>query len=235
MRLGGQRLDLLLYVQALLVYARNLGVLFPPLIAAAIGVGLDYVSGPLFAAIGGAGASLFHFIALVIEGFAFAVAVIFADDAWRHGRGRLSAAWNASRRKAGEIVIAVIGFLFLTYVAGLIGALAGPIGSYVLTALAVWAFIYAIPAAAIGGVPSGGTFSASLQAARRHPLATAILAIVCVVVWWGLTQYALNAVAVYMSLPAYYAAQLLLTAIALGYIALVTARQYTDLAFRPYW
>jgi hypothetical protein len=235
MRLGGQRLDLLFYLQALLLYARNLGVLFAPLIAAAIGAVLDYGSGPLFAAIGGAGASLFHFITLVIEGFGFAISVIFADDAWRHGRGSLSSAWNGSRRKAGEIIIAVIGFLFLTYVAGLIGSLAGPIGSYVLTALAVWAFIYAIPAAAIGGVPSGGAFSASLRAARRHPVATALLTIVCALVWWGLTQYALNAVAVYMSLPAYYAAQLLLTAIALGYIALVTARQYADLAFRSYW
>jgi len=27
----------------------------------------------------------------------------------------------------------------------------------------------------------------------------------------------------------------LLTAIALGYIALVVAKQYSDLAFRPYW
>ena len=231
----GQRLDLLLYAAALPVYARNLGVILAPLVAAAIGVGFDYLSGPLFAAVGGAGGGLFAFITRVVEGFAFAIAVIFADDAWRHGRGNVRAAWNQARRRAGDIIIAVIGFLFLTYVAGLVGSIVGLIGSYVLTALAVWAFLYAIPAAAIGGVPAGGAFSTSLQTARRNPLATALLAIVSVVVWLGLTQYALGALALYMNPAAYFAALVLLTAIAIGYIALIVAKQYADLAFRSYW
>lgn len=235
MRPGGTRLDAAMYAQALPVYARNLGVLLPPLVAAVIGVGLDYLSGPLFAAVGGAGASLFTFITLLIEGFAFAVAIIFADDAWRHGRANLGTAWAQARRRAGDIIISVMGFLFLTYVAGLIGGILGPIFSYVLTAVAVWAFIYAIAAAAIGGVPAGGAFSVSLQTARRYPLATAVLAIVSVVVWIGLTEYALRAVTPYLSLPAYYAAQVLFAAIALGYIALVLAKQYADLGIRGYW
>jgi hypothetical protein len=237
MRLGGQRIDLLMYLQALPVYARNLGVLLAPLVAAAIGVGLDYLSGPTFAAVGGAGGGLFGFITRVIEGYALAVAVIFADDAWRHGRASLSSAWDQARRRAGNIILAVIGFLFLTYVAGLIGGtIFGGIGAEILTALAAWAFLYAIPAAAIGGVPAGGAFSVSLQTARRNPLATALLAIVSVIVWSGLTFYAFNALAPYMtSLAGYYAAQVLLTAIALGYIALVLAKQYADFAFRSYW
>ncbi len=226
--------DAALYFRALPLYVFNLGVLLPPLVAAAIGVGLDFAGGSAFAAVGGGGASILGFITRVIEGFAFAVAVIFADDAWRHGRANLGAAWDQARRKARDIIITVIGFLFLTYVAGLIGSIAGPIGAYVLTALAVWAFIYAIPAAAVGGVPSGGAFSVSLQAARRYPLATAVLAIVSVVVWWGLTQFAFNALSLYLNPAAYYAAFVLLTAIALGYIALIVARQYADFAFRPY-
>jgi len=230
----GQRLDLLLYAAALPVYARNLGVSLAPLVAAAIGIGLDYLSGPLFAAVGGAGGGLFAFVTRVVEGFAFAIAVIFADDAWRHGRGNVRAAWNQARRRAGDIIIAVIGFLFLTYVAGLVGSIVGLIGSYVLTALAVWAFLYAIPAAAIGGVPAGGAFSTSLQTARRNPLATALLAIVSVVVWLGLTQYALGALALYMNPAAYFAALVLLTAIAIGYVALIVAKQYADFAFRSY-
>lgn len=234
MRSGGQRIDPAIYLHALPVYARNLAVLLPPLVAAIIGVGLDFLSGPLFAAVGGAGGSIFHFITLLIEGYAFAVSVIFADDAWRHGRGNLRSAWDQARRKAGEIIISVMGFLFLTYVAGLVGGIAGAIGSYVLTALAVWAFIYAIPAAAMGGIPAGGAFSVSLQTARRHPLATAVLAIISVIVWWGLTQYALFAVAVFLNAPGFYAAQVLLAALALGYIALVLARQYADFAFRGY-
>ncbi len=230
-----QRLDFLLYFQALPVYARNLGVILAPLAAAAIGVGLDYLAGVLFAAIGGGGAGIFVLITRVIEGYAFAIAVIFADDAWRHGRAKLSDAWEHARRRAGDIFITVLGFLFLTYVAGLVGSILGPIGSYVLTALAVWAFLYAIPAAAIGGIAAGSAFSASLQAAKRNPLATVLIAIVSVVVWLGLTQYALGALAQYLNVPAFYAAQVLLTAIAIGYIALIVAKQYIDFAFRPRW
>lgn len=231
MRLGGQRLDLAFYLQALPLYARNLAVLLPPLIAAGIGVGLRYLSGPLFEGVGGAGYPIIAFIINVVYGFGFGVSVILADDAWRHGRGNIRAAWEQARRKAGEILIAVIGFYFLIYIAGLIGSIGGAILSEALSALAVWAFIYAIAAAAIGGVPSGAAFSASLQGARRHPLATAILAIVCLVVWYGLAVYAPAAVGPYVG-PGYDAASVLLSALALGYIALVIARQYADLAFR---
>lgn len=234
MRLGGQRLDLALYVQALPLYARNLGVLLPPLIAAAIGVGLRYASGPLFAPVAGAGYPIVAFIINVVYGFAFAVSVIFADDAWRQGHGNLGAAWDRARRKAGDIIITVIGFYFLIYVASLIGSIGGPILAEALQALAVWAFIYAIAASAMGGVPGGGAFSASIQAARRHPLATAILTIVCLVVWFGLAIYAPAAIGPYVGAAGYDAASVLLVSLALGYIAIVIARQYSDFAFR-FW
>ncbi len=234
MRLGGQRLDLALYFQALPLYARNLGVLLPPLVAAVIGIGLDYASGPLFSGVGGAGAGLIAFIVQILYGYAFGVSSIFADDAWRHGRGNLRSAWDQAGRRAGNIIISVIGFYFLLYVARLVGAIGGPILAEALSALAVWAFIYAIPAAAIGGVPSGASFSASLQAARRHPLATAILVIVSLVVWYGLALYAPAAIGPYVAVAGFEATRALLTAIALGYIALVVTRQYADFAFR-FW
>jgi hypothetical protein len=233
MRRSGQTPGWKFYFEAVPLYARNLGVIFFPLVAAAIGVGLTYVEGPLLNPIGGAGGGLIGFIMQVVYGFAFGVAVIFADDAWRHGRANLRAAWETARRKAGDILLAVIGFLFLTFVAGMIGGVLGPFGSLALTVVTVWAFIYAIPAAAIGGMPAGAVFSASLQAARRHPIATAVLAVVSYGVWIGLTQYALAAVGAYLG-AGYDVAQLLLTAVALGYIALIVTRQYADFAFR-FW
>jgi hypothetical protein len=226
-------LDWKMYFEALPLYARNLGVLLFPLIAAGIGLGLTYAEGPLFNPIGGAGDPIIGFIIQVIYGYGFALAVIFADDAWRHGRGNLRGTWDQARSKAGSIIIAIIGFLFLIYVAGLIGNIFGPILSLALTVLAVWAFIYTIPAAAVGGIPGGAALSASLQAARRHPLATAILTIVSYGVYRALTDFALNAIGGYMGVG-YDAAQVLLTAIAIGYIALIIARQYADLAFR-FW
>ncbi len=229
-----RKVDLAMYAQALPLYARNLGVLFPPLIVALIAIGLDDFRQWLFSAINGNDGGLINLLVKVMLGFAFGISVIFADDAWRHGRASLPSAWADGRRKAGNILIAVIGFLFLTWIATYIGAISG--NGYVaqaLGALAVWAFIYSIPAAAIGGTPGGAALSASLQSARRQPLATAILVIISLIVWVGLTQYAVqwlpfneigNQIAV-----------ALLTAIALGYIALVVSKQYSDVAFRPYW
>ncbi|HEV2261148.1 MAG TPA: hypothetical protein VGR69_02525 [Candidatus Rubrimentiphilum sp.] len=225
--------DPAMYVQALPLYARNLGVLLPPLVAALISVGLGYFSAWFFAASGGAGTPFISLIATIIYGFAFAVSVIFADDAWRHGRASLGAAWNSAQRKAGNILVAVIGFLFLTWVARIIGGVGGPTLSLAIGALAVWAFIYAIPAAAIGGIPGGASLSASLQGARRHPLATAVLVIVCIVVWIGINNYAVA----YLPFRdgAYDVAEVILKALALGYVALVIAKQYNELAFRAFW
>ena len=228
------KVDLAMYVQALPLYARNLGMLFPPLVVALIAIGLMYAGGWFFAAVGGAGSGLVFLLINVMYGFAFGISLIFADDAWRHGRASLPSAWNDSRRKAGNIFIAVIGFFFLIWIARYIGAMSG--SNYValaLGALALWAFIYAIPAAAIGGTPGGASLSASLQAARRQPLATAILVVICLIVWIGLNSYVVQWLP--FSEIGDEIASALLTAIALGYIALVVAKQYSDLAFRPYW
>ncbi len=226
-------LDWKMYFEALPLYARNLGVLLFPLIAAAIGLGIDYLGQWLSAPMGFGIMGIFTYIALVIEGYGCALAIIFADQAWRTGRGSLRNAWDQGARRAGDIFLAIIGFYFLIYVAGLIGGIGGPVISLVLTVVAVWAFIFSVPAAAIGGIPAGGVFSASLQAARRHPVATAVLAIVSYGVWVALTRYALAAIGGYMG-AGYDAASVLLAAIALGYIALILARQYADLAFR-FW
>jgi len=227
-------LDLAMYVRALPLYARNLGVLFPPLVASLIAVALNYFAGWFFEAMGGAGGGIINLLISVMYGFAFGISLIFADDAWRHERANLASAWNDGKRKAGNILIGVIGFFFLVWVARLIGGMSG--SAYValaLAALAIWAFVYTIPAAAIGGTPGNAALSASLQGARRQPLATAILVIVSLAVWIGLTYYAQQYLP-FNDIGDQIAAAIL-QALALGYIALVVARQYGDLAFRPYW
>ncbi len=229
-----RRIDLLFYLTALPLYARNLGVLAFPLAAALIGLGLQYASGPLFAPVAGAGDPIIQFIINVIYGFAFGIAIVFADDAWRHGRANFASAWNEGRRKAGNILIGVIGFLFLTYIAQAIGGIGGVYLSEALGALAVWAFIYAVPAAAMGGVPGGGAFSVSLQAARRNPIATAILTIVSLAVFYYVGLVLPERIAPYLG-AGYDVARVLLSAFAAGYVALILARQYSDVAFRPYW
>jgi len=237
MRGLGQQLDLSLYVRALPLYARNLGVALPPLVAAIVGQLLAYAAGPMFAAVGGLGAGLLtSLVAQLVIGFAFAVAVIFADDAWRHDRAHLATAWNEARRKAGNIVITTFGFFFIIYVAGMIGAQLGVLGS-LFTAVALFFLIYAIAATAIGGIPAQGAFSKSIQMARAFPLQTAILTIVAIVVGVYVANFLPSFLSGYVTGIGYTVLQVVIAGLAQGYVALVVAKQYADLAFRggSYW
>lgn len=236
MRRAPDKPDFAVYAQAFAVYGRNLAVLVPIFVGMIAVIALDYIGQWLFSPIGGAGAPLTGLIGNLILGFAFGVSVIFADDAWRHGRANLASAWVTGRQRAGNIVLTVLGFGFLLYVANIIGGvLPVPYLSLVLQLLALWAFIYSVPAAAIGGIPVGGTFSVSLQTAKANPLATILLLIVSAIVYVGITTYALGAVAWYLPNYGFEAAKFLLTSLALGYIATVMAKVYADLRFRPYW
>ncbi len=229
------KLDLSMYLKALPLYARNLGVALPPLLAAVVGILIGFISAPLTAPIGGAGAGLFGIVTQLVFGFAFGVALIFADDAWRHGRANLANAWAEARRKALNIVIATLGFYFLVSIAQTIGgAILGGIGSLLLGAIAIFFLIYAIPAAALGGAYATDAFSVSIRMARREPLPTAILAVVSlfVYVYVGQLLPALLGPSVGFG---YYALELLFPAIAIGYVALVVAKQYIDFAFSRYF
>ncbi|HEY8313965.1 MAG TPA: hypothetical protein VIG51_07295 [Candidatus Baltobacteraceae bacterium] len=234
MNLRGQRLDLSLYVRALPLYARNVGVALAPLAAAIVGMAVSYVSGPLTAPLGGAGASIFGLIVQLIFGFAFGVALIFADDAWRHDRANLASAWSEARRKALNILIATLGFFFLIYIAGLIGGLLGSVGSLLFQAVAAFFLIYAFPAAAIGGAYGADVFSISIRIARRDPLPTAILAVVSIFVYFYVGQILPSVLGPSVGSAGYTVLRLLLPAIATGYVALVVAKQYADLAFSRY-
>lgn len=229
----GQGTDFSSYLTALPLYARNLGVALPPLIAALVQIGLLFLAGPLTDPVGGIGAGIFGLIAEVVFGFAFAVSLIFADNAWRFERASIAGAWSDARRKAGNILLAVFGTFFLLYVAQYIGAIFGGYGSEAFGALAVFFIIYAIPAAAIGGVYGPEVFSRSIRIARAQPLATAVLAIVSVAVLFaGLRLPVL--LGPYVGFG-YYALQLLCPSLAIGYVALVVAKQYGDNAFGRYW
>jgi len=236
----GQLAELSLYFRALPLYARNLGVALPPLIGAALMAILEYLSGPLFSGVGGAGASLFSttgIIGSLVTGFALGTAIIIADDAWRHDRARIQADWDDARRKAGNILLTALGFFFIIYVAGLVGTLLPvPFLSTALQAIALFFLIYSIPSAAIGGAPAQFAFSTSIRIARSYPVQTLILTIVCAVVAGWLPYYLTGLVSPYVSLYGTLACRILFFGILQGYVALVLAKQYSDFTFRgPYW
>ena len=124
----------------------------------------------------------------------------------------------------------------MIYVAGLVGGLLGGFGSLVLTALAAFGLIYAIPAASMGGI--GGTYALnrSIQLVKAAPLATTILTIVSIAVFFFLGQNGAEWFAAYAGAGAGYTIlRILLPALAVGYVALVVAKQYSDIAFSQRW
>ena len=236
MKMATGGVDLSLYAKALPLYGRNLGVALPPLAAAIVTVLLSYISGPLTDPVGGTGGGIFGIISYLVFGFAFGISVIFADDAWRHGRASIVSAWHEARRKLGSILLATLGFYFVIYVAGLVGGLIGGFVAILLTALAAFGLIYAIPAASMGGI--GGTYALnrSIQLVKAAPLATAILTIVSIVVFFYVGQNGPEWFAAYAGAGAGYTVlKILLPALAAGYVALIVAKQYADIAFGRRW
>ncbi|MDQ2663848.1 MAG: hypothetical protein M3Y18_07440 [Candidatus Eremiobacteraeota bacterium] len=232
---GRPTIDAGMYVAALGLYAKNLAVALPPLVAAIVAYLLTFLSGPITDPVGGAGGGIFGLISQLLFGFAFGVSVIFADGAWRHSRANVRSAWDEGRRKAGNIVLASLGFFFLIYVAQMVGGLLqlGWMGSSLLGALAVFGLIYTLPAASIGGVPAVASLNRSVQMARARPLSTAVLAVVSLFVYYYVGIILPDVIAPYG--PANAIAHILLPAAAIGYVALVAAKAYADLAFSAYW
>ncbi|GAC1543241.1 MAG: hypothetical protein NVS3B16_09320 [Vulcanimicrobiaceae bacterium] len=175
--LNAGKVDLLAYVRAFAMLARNPQIALAPLLAAVAQVLLFMVmpaeAGAGF--LGSANSSLAGLAAQLIASFGLAVALIVAETAWRRGRAPFDEAWDDARRKAGSILLAAIGFNFIVYVAGLVGGILGPIGSIVVTLLAYGFFIYTLPAAAIGGLPGTAALNGSFERAQRTVLATALV------------------------------------------------------------
>ena len=123
-RLGG--LDLTVYFRSLGLLVRNPALIAAPLVMAIAGVFVNQViggsaGGVLGAVTGGIG-SLITFLLL---SFGFGVSLIIAEQAWRRGQTSFDTAWDEARRKAGDILIAALGFNFIIYVGGYAGSLIG--------------------------------------------------------------------------------------------------------------
>lgn len=169
--------DLMAYARAVPLLLRNPQIVLAPLLAAVAQVLLfklmpaEIGSGFL----GSANSSIAGLLAQLMTSFGLAIALIVAETAWRRGRAPFDAAWDEGRAKAGAIIFAAFGFNFITYVAGLVGGVLGPIGSIALTLAAYVFFIYTIPAAAIGGLPGGAALNAAFERAQRSIVATVLV------------------------------------------------------------
>ena len=191
--------------------------------------------------------TLFSMLTTAITSFGLAVSIILADTIWRQGRGSPRDAWSDARnRRGGDIVLAAMGFSFVQWVASLVGGLFAGLG-LVLVVVAIYLFLYALPAAAIGGVPGGMSLQLSLERTKRNYLNTAILAAIYIAITFFLDVPALSAAFFVQAflvslLPAIPFVTLVITtlivtlikAVALGYFTLVLARGYADISYGRY-
>jgi hypothetical protein len=228
--------DVAMYARAVPALLTHPSIFAMPLLAAVVDLLLGQVT-PFFTdATGGAGAFLFQIIVQLVYGFCFGVAVIGANNVWRSRTATFDEAWEEGRRKAGGILVATIGFYFLSYVAGYIGAFTGsPIVQIGLELIVAFLLIYTIPAAAIGGMPGNFAIGASFRAVRANVPAAVLLAIVFVLLWGWLPEFAAARVGLGLGPIGYELLIAAIKAVVLAYLAFPFAKGYDDVAFRGYW
>ncbi len=234
--------DASVYPRAVVLLVRNPQIVLGPLLAAVAQVLLfKLVPADGGGALGYANSALVSIIAQLISAFGLAVAIIAGEDAWRFGKAPFESAYAGARRRAQDILIAAIGYSFLLYIAGLVGGALGAIGSIVLVAVASLFCIYMLPAAAIGGIPGGATFSISVERVRAAPLPAIVVALLSFVASAFVPTLILNALEPLLLSGGLFGsgdvASLIVAAakaIMSAYIALVLAKLYGDASYGRY-
>jgi len=208
-----------------------------PLLAALAGVlvsvvfSAGYTGGPLDFATG----SLTQLLVQLVKTFALAVSIVIADGAWRYGHASFENAWDEARRKAPDILLAALGFMFVLWAAGALGGVLGSGVGLALTVVALFFFIYTLPAAAIGGIPGGAALQISFERARSNVPTTLLVAAVYIITFIGVPI-----VSAYLSVPVLLAGgsslvesliAALVQAVFSGYFALVLAKVYNDISY----
>ena len=115
------------------------------------------------------------------------------------------------------------------------------IGSFgiILMALAVYALIYTIAAASIGGIPGGAAISVSIERVKSGPMAAALLTVVTLVLLFYIGQFIDIWIVGYTGIDSPLIARMIgaaVNSILTGYVAIVMAKVYSDVSFTmPRW
>ena len=229
--------DLTVYGTAVLRLVRNPALVVVPLLMLIVGVLIRHLLVPFGGGMTGTlTIGLAGFIMAVLALFGFGSACILADDIWRTGRGSFDHAWTQTQRRTGELLTAAVGVTMILTLALYISQLISVGVGIIIAALATYFLIFAVPAAAAGGVPGGLSIQISIDRVRSAPLAAAIATVVTLV----LVFYAAPALAVMVGGAAaawVYGGTLtfdlllaLFQSIAAAYAALILTKVFTELS-----
>lgn len=243
MRRAPGRVDPAVYLTAIPLLARNPSIVVIPLLMAVVGMLIGMMlSASGQGAIGYASSGLGGLLVRLLQLFGLGAACIIADDAWRHGRASFDRGWTQAQRRGGDLLMAAIGITLILAVATFAGAIFGavvfgiPIVPLLLVLVALVLLIWAIPAVAVGGVPGGASIQDSIDRVRANAISAVVTTVVCALVLYGASLaagYVWTWTAPFLggSMLVYQLIDVLLQAIAFGYIALVITKTYTDTAF----
>jgi hypothetical protein len=231
--------ELRVFFEALPLFVRNPAIIVVPLLSLIVGVLIRQVMTPYGGGtIGSLTLGIAQLIAIIVALLGLGSACIMADEAWRRGRGSFDTAWSETQRRAGEILSAAIGFTLLLTVAQYIAVLIPGVLGIVILALAVYFLIWTVPAAAAGGVPGGAAIQISIERVRSAPLVSAIATVVTLILVFYLAPLAAGALTGALAGGLLFTSPIvtqligaLLQSIAVGYVALVLTKLYTDIAF----
>src|SRR5262249_8152737 len=164
--------------------------------------------------------------------FALGCAIIQANNIARGYRANFKDAWEEAKRKAGGILLASVGFIFVAqlgpYIAQLIPI---PNLGLVLQIITYYFLIFTIPAAAIGGLPGGLALSGSIRTVQANTISALILLIAFIAVFLGiprLFEYYANG----LDPLIYNVAETLAVAIGYAWVAFPFATTYDDINFK---
>jgi hypothetical protein len=230
------------YVGAIGLLVRNPTILLAPFAASLVQSVLMLMAGTMAGGgglIGTMNASLTQLIAQLLNSVGLAIAIIAGDLAWRRGRASFDEIASDARRKLPDILMAALGFNFIVWVATYAGSfILGGIGGLILGAVALFFFIYTMPAAAIGGIPGGAALQVSLERARSNVAPTLVIYAIYVVTFYVLIGiatsylfYGLISLGVPSSNMVTALAFAVVQAILSGYVALVLAKTYAEISY----
>jgi hypothetical protein len=235
--------DLSIYFKAVVVVLRNPAIVAGPLIASSIAAVLGLMiptmaTGPL----GGLNGGIAQLLVQLLFSVGLAFGIIAADLAIRRGRASFGETWSDGERRLGDILMAALGLNFVVWVAVIVGGFLTPIGGLILGAVALFFFIYTMPAAAIGGIPGGAALQVSVERSRANPLPTIGVFIAYLLVFFFLTGALetqtfdfLITLGVAVSTIVTLAIHALIQAVCSAYVATVMAKTYSDIAYGRRW
>jgi hypothetical protein len=236
-RRGAPSVNVAIYGQGLVHLVRHPSVIVIPLLAAVADALVSYWGNLFTNPLGGTGSGgLLGMVLQILYLFAFGAAIVHANNIVRGYRGGFDASWEETRGKIGGILLAAIGFQFITWAAAYVGSILGSVVlQFGLQLIAMFFLIMTIPAAAIGGLPGQFALSGSIRAVRSNWPACLILAVAFVLLWIYLPSVAFIDVGNAFGIVWGTLAQALARAIVLGYLAFPFAVTYDETAFRgPY-